>query len=635
MALTKEEQVFVSSIETKIKKHEIQVTFDDCIDIMSGTNVYTIYNTNEEELVDSNIEVYLIKNSFSYFIHMYGMVDIPGLGTIAMQPYHFQSEMAKEVDKHRKIVLDKTRQCGMSTIFALYAFWKAHFFSAESIDVVSIKQLKAQTFVKKIHSTMGHLPEWMRTPIKVQNQQKIVFDHGNGSVSEILSESQSDNAGRGDSLSILIMDECAHYQSDKMVRGIVASAQPTLNKTGGQMILISTPNGTSGKGSYYYEQVVGARSNEKGTKYLEVDWWEIPDDERIGGPKKGYNEILDQAISKGYYYDKKVKDYYKKMFTPIARELYNDNEWLSASYKDLGATIYRQEVLHDFIIAGDKVFNEDILSIVESAIKEPMRIDKFGTESYDGLWTWKDPVPGHRYIIGVDVGTGTGNDYSSIQVIDVGEYEQVCEYKGYISTPNFTRLIKKIAQWYNEAFVVIESNSIGEAVFNGLYYSELDPYSNLFKQLKKKNNVSRYTGWITDVKTRKLIVNDFIDWMTVPELWDTVKVYSKRLWLEMNTWIWNGGNKAEHAAGSHDDSIMGFAIAMYNRNKAVVSGDSFIIGDNGEIITIDDMTNDSPTIAEQKPDRGFGLVTTDDREDGMDFQETHGCSREEYNWLIK
>lgn len=629
MALTEQEQLFVDSIEKKIKEHDIKVTFNDCIDVMSGVNVYTMYNTDETELVDTNIEVYLIKNSFSYFIHKYGRVDIPGLGTIAMEPYHFQSEMAKEIDTHRKIVLDKTRQCGMSTIFALYALWKAHFFAAESIDVVSLKQLKAQTFVKKIYSTMESLPQWMKTPIKVQNQQKIVFDHGNGSVSEILSESQSDTAGRGDSLSVLIMDECAHYQSDKMVRGIIASAQPTLNKTGGQIILISTPNGTSGKGAFYYEQVVGARSNEKGTKYLEVDWWEIPDDNRIGGPKKGYNDILEEAISKGYYYKPKVKQHYKTFFEPISRETFHENEWLSASYKDLGAAIYRQEVLHDFIIAGDKVFNEDVLKKVEDELKEPIRMDKFGTEQIEGYWVWKDPIPGHRYILGVDVGTGTGNDFSSIEIIDVGEYEQVAEYKGFISTPNFVRLIRGVAKWYNEGYIVVESNSVGEAIFNGLYYDEYDPYNNLFKQMKKKNNVSRYTGWITDVKTRKLIVNDFVDWITVEELWDTIKIYSKRLWLEMNTWIWNGGNKAEHADGAHDDSIIAFAIAMYNRNKAVISGDSFLITDDGTVIEVGEGLG-----TEKVNENSFAISMSDDRDQEVDFQEMYGCSKEEYKWLI-
>lgn len=1389
MALTQQEKDFLSSIERKIIDFDIKISLSDCISIMNGSQVYTKYNDNSTELVDAAIEIYLIKNSFSYFIDKYGKVDIPGLGTIPMEPYYFQSEMAKEVHVHRKIVLDKTRQCltennfvmtnrgyisikdvnpgdmietiingiphfilvenfynqgikevcriltnsgmeiectldhnimtkqgwkeakdlslndevvslinksnfgnfelnddnhaaligyyfadgratqpsfvntnidyinevleigktfdncypyiykrpkeenkkqgydvrlssknkstklnrpilefmekynlrkksndriltndllnlnkkqmsillnrlfagdgyitykrdnrrpnyiqyeiglgapnytfikqleyilqtkygifcqvkemfdkrhtqrfwkirvqqkksvikfineigikgktdieeiinlianetpyksnqlfekirkieklknkktvydittstndfisngllvhncGMSTVFALYAFWKAHFFEAEMIDVVSTKQTKAQQFVKKINSTMESLPDWMKTPIKSQNQQRIVFQHSSGSSSEIVSESQSENAGRGDSLSVLILDEVAFYQSEKMVRQIIASAQPTLNKTGGQIILIScvvgdtyiytengleqvidyipkncklgyndipefkidgiklqqkcnifydsgitptkkiylqnggmsetseihpyyiidetspfpyfkqskdikignyslascmektfgnnddfyfnhaftshrdkynirnfnnritedmayffglligdgyvnfdgqyciitsndeevqhwllnnphfecyretrkedeihfrlqgkylvemlkrlgftkklakekfipkqllqmnrkniaamlrglfdsdghsrtrdgtigfgstskellkqikllldmfgiqisderwnisspekstrvnvesyigkitlskyfsklfyekigfkikrkqekyesvknikhsnsqsypdikfwirdnlinkyidnklqqklaketrkgytsparilryennnkttrnhikaildyydgilnhteeyqklldfyekdwyllkvnkiedgkahtydfvipetrsfygngiiksnTPSGTSGKGAYYYEQVVSARSGERGTRYIEVDWWEVPDDSRIGGPKKGYNNILGKAIKEKYYYSTEAKQKYKLYFEPIAREAFNDNEWLKASYQDLGDSTYRQEILHDFVIAGDKVFNEDILKRVEGKIKDPIRINKFGTEQIDGWWVWKNPIPGHRYIAAIDVGTGTGSDSSTIEVIDVGEYEQVAEYKGFISTPNFSRLIKKVARFYNESYVIIESNSIGEAIFNGVYYSDNEPYNNVFKQQKTKNNITRYTGWITDVKSRKLIVNDFIDWITVDDLWDQLKLYSKRMWLEMNTWIWTGGNKAEHAQGCVSGDTIITCEDGFKQIKDVAIGDKVL-----------------------------------------------------------
>ncbi len=548
MALTKQEKSFVNSIQNKIDKYHIRTTLNDAMEYSESQLVYTTYNTDVTELVDAGIELFLIKKSFSYFLNEYARVDIPGLGTIAMNPYYFQTEVAKELMDYRKIVLDKTRQSGLSTIFALYSLWRAHFFPAESIDVVSVKQKKAQQFVKKIYSTMNSLPEWMRAPIKYQNQQEITFIHGS-STSTILSESQSDNAGRGDSLSVVILDEVAFYQSERMARNIIASAQPTLNKTGGQLILISTPNGVAGKGAYYYEQVVKAKAGSKDTKYLEIDWWEVPDDPRINGPKKGYNDILDKAIKEGYYYKNEIKKKYNEFFKPIAREYYLDNKWLKAAHDDLDMAAYRQEILHDFIVAGAKVFSEEILANVEARLKDPVKKDVLGTSEYEGWWVWKQPIPGHRYILGGDISTGTGNDFSTLEVIDVGEYEQVAEYKGHMSTPNFSRFVKKVANLYNEGFVVIECNSIGEAVFNGLYYSEIDPYNNVYKQKKTKNGITRMTGWITDVKTRKLLTNDFIDWITVPELFDSIKIYSKRLWMELSTWIWSGGNKPDHSEG--------------------------------------------------------------------------------------
>jgi hypothetical protein len=431
----------------------------------------------------------------------------------------------------------------------------------------------------------------------------------------------------------LILDEVAFYQSERMARNIIASAQPTLNKTGGQLILISTPNGVAGRGAYYYEQVVSARGGQsKDTKYLEIDWWEVPDDPRIQGAKKGYNDILKKAIEEGYYYKESVKKKYQEFFNPIAKENVLDNDWLKAAIQDLGDAGYKQEILHDFIVAGAKVFNEEILDRVEERLMEPLIKDTFGTSSYEGWWLWKKPVPGHRYIIGVDVSTGTSNDYSTMEIVDVGEYEQAAEYKGHISTKNFGRFIKMVALYYNEAYVVIECNSIGEAIFNEVYYSDIDPYNNVYKQKKTKNGITRMTGWTTDVKTRKLLTNDLIDWISVAELFDTLKVYSRRMWMELSTWIWAGGNKPDHSEGSHDDTLISFGLAMYNRNKAIASGDSFMITDSGEVVGIDSKDKTSGNETKSMKDT-FDIIESEDYSDD-EYQAMYGCSKEEYEWLL-
>ncbi len=140
------------------------------------------------------------------------------------------------------------------------------------------------------------------------------------------------------------------------------------------------------------------------------------------------------------------------------------------------------------------------------------------------------------------------------------------------------------------------------------------------------------TGWITDVKTRKLLTNDFIDWITVPELFDSIKIYSKRLWLELSTWIWSGGNKPDHSEGSHDDTIIAFALAMYNRNKAVMSGNSFLITDDGDVVGMDSKDNLKDDTIEKKVDQ-FDILTSEATSEDV-FQKNYGCSQEQYSWLM-
>jgi hypothetical protein len=99
-----------------------------------------------------------------------------------------------------------------------------------------------------------------------------------------------------------------------------------------------------------------------------------------------------------------------------------------------------------------------------------------------------------------------------------------------------------------------------------------------------KNGITRNTGWITDGKTRPLIANEFIDWITVDERWEKVKIYSSRLLEEIRTWVWEN-QKAIHAQGAHDDLIMAMALCLYNRNLADAAGESFLVTNEGKVIT--------------------------------------------------
>lgn len=618
MGLSDQERKLIFSINKKIHSYDIPTQLKEAFDYASGFLTYTAYNDNSAELVDAGIELFLIKKSFSYFLDKYCRVDIPGLGTVPMNPYYFQKEMAKEILKFRKVVVDKTRQCGVSTIFSLYALWRANFFPSENIDVISLKQKKAQQFINKMKSTLNNLPEWMKTPVSVNNQQQISFKHPNGSESTIVSEPQSDNAGRSDSLSLLIMDELAFYQSDRMVREIISAATPTLTKTGGQAIYISTPNGTVGAGSYYYGQVQEAKQElDPDTKYLEIDWWEVPDDTRIGGPKKGYNHILNEAIKNNYYYNRKVKEKYKKFFEPIA-ENHDANPWLKATFADLKDVKFKQEILHEFVIDGDRVFGPDIMAKVKAGLKDPISKDYLWNDGRKlreqrGFWIWNHPEVGHRYITGVDVASGTSSDTSSIQVVDLNAMNQVAEFKGYISTPMFAKLVKDVARIYNDAFVVIECNSIGDTIFSNVYYSENDPYGNVYKQKKTKNGITRFTGWITDVKTRKLMVSDFIDWVAVPELAEKFHINSERLYAEMETWIWVANDKAMHADNCLDGETVIICKEGFKKIKDISIGD-FVLTEKGDFSTVRDIfkiNSDREVLKELKANGMPSLLITD------------------------
>lgn len=621
--LNQKELEFVNSIENKIKKYALGVTLKDCLNNSSGTFIETTYNTKVTEIVDTGIERFICSISSFYFIKNYCYISVPNMGIIPFDLYYFQEELLKELATYKRYTLLKARQVGLSTVVSFYCLWRSLFRPSESIAIVSKKKDAAQDFIKKMKVTLDLLPLFLQQKVVSDNMSSIRFINE----SEIKSEARSPNAGRSSTLSLLVMDEAAFYGSEHMARSIVASAMPTLTRTGGSLILISTPNGMFGEGQYYFEQVQQGQmeGSTKSSKLLEVDWYEVPDMEGIY-PQKGYNHILNAYIEKGYFHNHQLRQELKAIFKPI-QENWKENPWLKAQYDVLGEAKFRQEILHDFVAMGSAVFNNEVLVKVSSRVKEPVIKNVLGNSMIEGLWIWRNPVPNHRYILAADVATGTSNDFSTTQVLDAADYEQVAEYHGHISTPNFGNLIKKVANYYNQAYVVVESNSIGEAVFNSLYYDEYEPYNNVFKQEKTKNNITRMTGWITDTKTRKLIVNEIIDWMTVDDLFNTLKIYSSRLYTELTTWIWNAG-KAEHQESSHDDLIIAFALCLYLRNKATSSGSSFIIDEKGNTIAHDARLDTG------KVDNGlYGILLEDGNTKGDFIEEKYGMSANDYSWL--
>lgn len=440
----------------------------------------------------------------------------------------------------------KVHNSGISTLTSVYCFWMGNFHESESIDVISTKQTKAQAYVAKMDATYKNMPLFLRTPVKNKNMHGIKWENG----SQIISETASETAGRGDSLSLLVLDEAAHYQSDRLTRGIIGAAMPTLSRTGGSLIIISTPNGTHGSGAYYYEQVnqLQIKGNSQEERLVDIDWWEVPDIKGIK-PYRGYNEKLQEFIDKDYYNNPVVKEAAKRYFKPI-EENWRENDFLSKQYEDLGAVLFRQEIFHDFIIAEDQVLDDFVLEDLKNKIREhkPLQENELNGNQLKGLMIWNLPVPKRRYILSSDVSTGTGNDFSSFVVMDVDNYEQVAEFKGKTSTKRFGKIIKILAKYYNQAFVVIEANSIGEAVFNEVYYHDTDPYDNVYKQKKTKNGVSRFTGWETNSKTRQLMLNDLIDWLNVEDLRNRLTIKSPRIYQEMTTWVWKNG-RPDHAEG--------------------------------------------------------------------------------------
>jgi hypothetical protein len=189
-------------------------------------------------------------------------------------------------------------------------------------------------------------------------------------------------------------------------------------------------------------------------------------------------------------------------------------------------------------------------------IKEPINKMMGG-----GLWIWKEPEMGHRYIMGVDVSRGDSEDYSTFQIYDFDDKEQVAEYVGKLPPDVLAEIAYKWGNMYN-CFIVIDITG-GMGVATARKLQELG-YKDLYV-----DGVDFGNKWKYDPKAAEKIPginfnNKRVQIIAALEesLRHGLKVHSSRLLNEMNTFVYING-RPDHMKGQHDDLIMSLAMAIY------------------------------------------------------------------------
>jgi hypothetical protein len=90
-----------------------------------------------------------------------------------------------------------------------------------------------------------------------------------------------------------------------------------------------------------------------------------------------------------------------------------------------------------------------------------------------GLDIYEHPKEENNYLITVDVARGLGNDYSAFIVFDITNfpYKVVAKYRNNEIKPMlFPSIIYEVAKGYNDAWLLIEVNDIGDQVASILHF---------------------------------------------------------------------------------------------------------------------------------------------------------------------
>lgn len=201
-----------------------------------------------------------------YFCKRYVYIQHPMRGRILFSLYPFQEKVLQLFRDNDNIICLKSRQLGISTLAAAFALWLMTFHKDKNVLCLATTQATARNLVKKVIFAYEQLPRWLQVPYKSKNKLSMEFRNG----SKIEAKSSNSDAARSEAVSLLLVDEAAFIDN---IEETFAAAQMTL-ATGGQAMLLSTPNGM---GNFFHKTWVKAELGENSFVPIRLPWQVHPE----------------------------------------------------------------------------------------------------------------------------------------------------------------------------------------------------------------------------------------------------------------------------------------------------------------------------------------------------------------------
>ena len=455
-----------------------------------------------------------------YFMKKYCMIQHPTRGRIKFNLYPFQEGVLKLLNKHERNIILKSRQLGISTLSAGMALWQMIFQKDTNVLVIATKQDTAKNLVTKVKFMYENLPSWLKLGFEENNKLALRLKNG----SQVKAVSATSDAGRSEAISLLIIDEAAFIEQNR-IEEIWGASQQTLS-TGGKAIVLSTPNGT---GNFFHKMWVKGEEGLNGFNCIRLPWTVHPE---------------------------------------------RNQAWRDQQEDELGLRMASQECDCDFTTSGNTVFAPELMSYYE----QTTIIDPLERRGIDGSFhVWEYPDYSRKYLVVADVARGDSKDYSAFHIIDIEECKQIGEFKAQIGTKEFGHMLVTVATEYNNALLVIENANIGwntiqvviDRGYKNLYYSPKgDAATNADAFLARGYDITDTTkmvpGFTMSMKSRPLVIGKLDAYLRDK----SIIIQGKRTLEEMRTFIWKHG-RAEAQGGYNDDLVMSLATACYVRDTAL------------------------------------------------------------------
>jgi hypothetical protein len=448
-----------------------------------------------------------------YFCSKYVKVKTLDKGVMPFELYDYQQKFVNAIHNNRFVISKWPRQSGKSTSVIGYITHYVTFNQSVSCAILAnkLKTAKDELFAK-LQLAYENLPHFLQQGVVEWNKTSFKLENG----SRVICDATSSSAIRGGSFNLLLLDEYAFLPSH-VAEEFYSSTYPTISAgTTTKLIIVSTPNGMN----HFHKLWVDANRPE-GHKLknkfipVEVSWREVPI--TPGGPRR-------------------------------------DDAWAKEQIANTSEEQFQQEYGCSFLGSSNTLISSTKLNVLAS--------EEYISEDKEGLRIFEKPQKDKIYFLQADVSRGQASDYSAFTVITGNEspYKVVATYKNNTISPfAFPTTIKNVAEQYNNAYVLVETNDIGGQISN-ILYNDLN-YENLLmtRIMGRKGQVlsqgfasgKSEMGLRTTAQTKKLgctILKRLIEE-------DKILLNDERIINELMTFI-SRSNTFKADDGHHDDMVM-------------------------------------------------------------------------------
>jgi len=455
-------------------------------------------------------EFYKCSQDPIYFAENYVKVITLDHGFVQIKLYPFQRQAITDINDNRRVIVKAGRQVGKTTMVVAYILWYILFNQDKFVAILANKAPTAREILNRIKIAYEALPLWLQQGVRTWNKGDIELENN----CRVMATSTASSAIRGYSISLLYLDEFAFVPTN-IAEEFFTSVYPTISSgTTSKILISSTPNGMN----HYYKMWTEAVDGHNGFMHIEANWRQIPG---------------------------------------------RDQMWADEQRRVLGEQKYLQEMECEFMGSSGTLISGAALKAL--AFVKPLH------KADSGINIYQQPIAEHSYSVVVDTSRGKGLDYSAAIVVDVTSipYRVVATYKdNNISPLVYPSIIKRLGDYYNAAYALIEINDIGQQVADSLF--EDYEYENILSTIEVKGRIALTWGYgnksTRGIRTTKSVKR--LGCSLMKNLIESQKIFIQDFDIiaELSTFI-SKGTSFEAEEGSHDDLVMCLVLFSWMTNQ--------------------------------------------------------------------